>query len=410
MSTLLSNSAAPTSHTSACGASKPLVSIIIPLYNSMPYLRECLASVQAQRYTNFEVLCIDDASPDDARAYVELLQRSDPRVKLLNSTNSDQQKNLGPGCARNVGLLHAQGTYIYCLDSDDILHARMLETCVRTLQRTNADMLLFNFTTYNQRGACELEVQWGMPYRNELPCDARTCFTWDTCPDVFFQCVKNVPWNKMLHKRLIERSRVRFQQLYLTEDMMYSLTSAVCATHIVRSAQPLLAHREFSGTNAMSDKGKHPLDVIGAFTQLYQWLTLHKHYEALRVSFIAWLAEALYYNLPAYRHSDDFARACAALAEFLHAIPEDDIRAARDCAYHTSVSAVLDALLDVFYCNGSIRHSFSDREWLRFLLHVTNCAVQEVDSKVCEFQVEANALVKLLRRVRLALHKRGLAL
>ncbi|CRH77606.1 Uncharacterised protein [Chlamydia trachomatis] len=74
------------------------------------------------------------------------------------------------------------------------------------------------------------------------------------------------------------------------------------------------------------------------------------------------------------------------------------------------MSAVLDALLDVFYCNGSIRGSFSDREWLRFLLHVTNCAVHEVDSKVCEFQVEANALVKLLRRVRLVLHKRGLAL
>ena len=96
---------------SARSASKPLVSIIIPLYNSMPYLRECLASVQAQRYTNFEVLCVDDASPDDSRAYVELLQRSDARIKLLNSTNSDQQKNLGPGCARNVGLLHAQGTY-----------------------------------------------------------------------------------------------------------------------------------------------------------------------------------------------------------------------------------------------------------------------------------------------------------
>lgn len=395
---------------SARSASTPLVSIIIPLYNSMPYLRECLASVQAQRYTNFEVLCVDDASPDDSRAYVELLQRSDARIKLLNSTNSSQQQNLGPGCARNVGLLHAQGTYVYCLDSDDILHARMLDTCVRTLQRTNADMLLFNFTTYNQRGACELEVQWGAPFRHQLPCNALTPFAWDTCPDVFFQCVKNVPWNKMLHRRLIERSRARFQEIYLTEDMMYSLPSAVCATRIVRSAQPLLAHREFSGTNAMSDKGKHPLDVVCAFQQLHRWLCEQHHYQALRVTFIAWLAEALYYNLPAYKSADDFAQACAALAELLRAVPYADVCAARDCAHHASVSAVLDAVLDAFYCSGEVRGSFSQRDWLQFSLRLSNCAVHEVDSKVCEFQVEANALVKVLRRARLALHKRGLAL
>ena len=84
--------------------------------------------------------------------------------------------------------------------------------------------------------------------------------------------------------------------------------------------------------------------------------------------------------------------------------------AARDCAHHASVSAVLDAVLDVFYCSGEVRGSFSQRDWLQFSLRLSNCAVHEVDSKVCEFQVEANALVKLLRRARLALHKRGLAL
>ena len=88
---------------------------------------------------------------------------------------------------------------------------------------------------------------------------------------------------------------------------MYSLPAAVSARRIVRIARPLVVHREFSGTNAMVDKGRHPLDFLDAFAALRAWLQEEGLYEPLRLAYQAWLLDAVYYNLPTYRDFDAFA-------------------------------------------------------------------------------------------------------
>lgn len=106
--------------------SSPIVSVIVPMYNVARYIEECLDSVLAQTFTNFEVICVDDGCLDNT---VELVQKyTDPRIHIVRQTNK------GLAAARNTGINAALGMYIALLDSDDYWHPKKLELHVQHLQ------------------------------------------------------------------------------------------------------------------------------------------------------------------------------------------------------------------------------------------------------------------------------------
>lgn len=92
-------------------SSLPIVSVIIPMFNVGQYIDQCIQSVLAQTYKNFEVICVDDGCTDDTLN--KLAQFSDPRIKLI------QQSNRGLSGARNTGILASRGMYVALLDADD---------------------------------------------------------------------------------------------------------------------------------------------------------------------------------------------------------------------------------------------------------------------------------------------------
>jgi glycosyltransferase involved in cell wall biosynthesis len=103
-----------------------LVSVIVPVYNVEKYIAETIRSILAQTYTNFELLVIDDESPDRS---VEICQQfQDPRLKII------RQKNRGLAGARNAGIRHAQGDYLAFLDGDDLWLPEKLEKHVQHLE------------------------------------------------------------------------------------------------------------------------------------------------------------------------------------------------------------------------------------------------------------------------------------
>lgn len=105
---------------------QPLVTVVIPMYNVANYILDAINSVLQQSYSHFEVLCIDDGSPDHSVALVESC--TDPRVHLI------RQKNRGLAGARNTGLNHANGEYIALLDADDLWHTDKLKHHVAQMQ------------------------------------------------------------------------------------------------------------------------------------------------------------------------------------------------------------------------------------------------------------------------------------
>jgi glycosyltransferase involved in cell wall biosynthesis len=104
------------------------VSVIMPVYNVEQYVAETIRSVLAQTYSNFELLIVDDQSPD--RSVEVCRQFQDPRIQIIH------QKNRGLAGARNTGIRHAQGDYIALLDSDDLWLPEKLEKLVNHLERS----------------------------------------------------------------------------------------------------------------------------------------------------------------------------------------------------------------------------------------------------------------------------------
>ena len=117
------------------------ISIIIPVYNVEKYLRECLDSVSAQTFTDWEAICVNDGSTDGSLAILEEYAAEDPRFKIISQLNG------GLSAARNTGISSATGKYIYFLDSDDWIEASALETCYKTAEQYNLEQVIFSFTT-----------------------------------------------------------------------------------------------------------------------------------------------------------------------------------------------------------------------------------------------------------------------
>jgi len=106
---------------------QPKVSVVIPAYKQADYLGAAIESVLGQHYTNWELLVVNDASPDETIAIVE--QYTDPRIRLINHT-----ENLGLPAARNSGLRAATGSILALLDADDLFHQDKLQAHVDFLQ------------------------------------------------------------------------------------------------------------------------------------------------------------------------------------------------------------------------------------------------------------------------------------
>ena len=153
----------------------PYFSIIIPVYNVAPYLRECLDSVLAQTFTDWEAICVDDGSTDGSGAILDEYAEKDRRFCLV------RQENQGVGAARNVGLKQALGKYIVFLDADDSIPTNWLGSFHDVIGKSKCDVVRANLVFCNNVDAlnsgakgkgqykfvkrydgAELVVRWGL--------------------------------------------------------------------------------------------------------------------------------------------------------------------------------------------------------------------------------------------------------
>ena len=109
------------------------VSVIIPVYNVEPYLKQCMDSVVGQTLKDIEIICVDDGSTDGSLDILKEYATEDSRIQII------EQKNAGAGAARNNGMRHATGKYLSFLDSDDFFEPRMLEKAYDLAEKDQAD-------------------------------------------------------------------------------------------------------------------------------------------------------------------------------------------------------------------------------------------------------------------------------
>gem|GEM_PF-1284277 len=117
----------------------PLISVIMPVYNVEKYIAQAIESVLNQSYTHFELLIINDGSPDHSAEVASQFVARDERVKLLHKPNG------GLSDARNFGLDHATGRYVFFIDSDDWVDSEFLEVALDKITRHQSKLVVFGY-------------------------------------------------------------------------------------------------------------------------------------------------------------------------------------------------------------------------------------------------------------------------
>ena len=126
--------------------SKPLVSIIVPVYNVERYIKRCVDSLQGQTLQNIEIILVDDGSKDNSGCLCDEFAQQDPRIHVIH------KQNAGQGLARNDGLNIAKGRYVLFIDSDDFIEPDTCEKLSDRMQREQADLCSFGYQIETPQG------------------------------------------------------------------------------------------------------------------------------------------------------------------------------------------------------------------------------------------------------------------
>lgn len=117
---------------------RPLISIVVPVFNVRQYIEETIHSIQAQSYKEWELILVDDGSTDGTREYLETI--NNPRIRVIFL-----KENIGAAKARNKGVAEAKGKYVSFMDADDLWVPEKLEKQVEFMENRNIN---FSFTSY----------------------------------------------------------------------------------------------------------------------------------------------------------------------------------------------------------------------------------------------------------------------
>lgn len=116
----------------------PLVSVIMPVYNSQQYVKAAVNSIVKQTYENIEIICVNDCSTDDSLSVLKDLASSDCRIKII-----DSPVNVGAGEARNLAIAQAKGEYITFVDADDTIEPDLYQRVIDEINKNNPDQVVF---------------------------------------------------------------------------------------------------------------------------------------------------------------------------------------------------------------------------------------------------------------------------
>lgn len=117
---------------------KPKVSVVLPVYNTADYLEEAINSIRLQTLEDLEIIAVNDGSTDNSRSLLHRLSREEPRLRVYD------QPNQGLSATRNNGLAHANGEFVYFLDSDDCLRSDALACCYEAAAEQGSDVVCFD--------------------------------------------------------------------------------------------------------------------------------------------------------------------------------------------------------------------------------------------------------------------------
>ena len=190
---------------------KPLLSVIVPVYNSSAYIVDSLNSLLSNTSIEFEVIVIDDGSEDNSWEIIKRISQRDSRVKSFHN------ENRGPGATRNYGIEVAGGDYMMFLDSDDQIDPSGFQHVLQLLNSTNDDLIIFSFRIIMEKS--RKIFLYSYDPCGEIAIDnLKTCF-----PNLYAHNLLNQVWGKVFSSEIIRNHDLHFSDYKYGEDRLFIL-------------------------------------------------------------------------------------------------------------------------------------------------------------------------------------------
>ena len=210
------------------------VSVVVPVYNTAAYLRECLDSLVGQTLADIEIVCVDDGSTDESPSILEEYAARDGRVRVL------RQKNQGAGAARNNGLLQARGAYVMFCDSDDFMARDALELLWTQCEQDAADVCVCAGERFYESLGLTVAAP-GYLEVNRLP--EEMPFNRHSNAEHLFSFTTIMMFNKMFRRQFLLDHGLRYGTTRNGEDVEICAFALWYAERITVVRKPLVTYR-----------------------------------------------------------------------------------------------------------------------------------------------------------------------
>ena len=273
----------------------PKVSVVLPIYNVEKYLPKCIESVIAQTLKDIEIICINDCSNDNSENIIREYMKKDDRIKIIHN-----EKNIGVGFSRNIGVDCSNGEYISFIDSDDFIENDYLENLYSTAIKYDADIVFTNniYTVNEVKGYIKpyyhnrLE-KWKKDFEDK-------CFEGKSNFNVSTTEKENTPeyplvavWNKLYKKSFILNNNLKFQNYIVSEDSEFFYKYLVYNPNMYynNKAKYYYVQRKSSAVHSIEKDEKTVSDALSVFRNIFNF------YKEKKINL---LKESSFYNFNSF--------------------------------------------------------------------------------------------------------------
>ena len=244
----------------------PKASVIVPVYKVEEYLEKCVQSILAQTERDFELILVDDGSPDRCGALCDSLAQTDSRIRVIH------QENQGLGGARNTGIREARGDWLLLVDSDDWIEPKILEKAMEAGLREEADLVMFAFRTVDEQGR-ELGV-----FREDMPKERGIGLQEHKEALLTAPCA----WNKLYRRSFFQGTGLAYPPRVWYEDLRTTPKLMAKAGRMVFLDEVGYNYLQRQGSIMKSANLERNREILDAFDDLLPWFRKEGLFEAYR--------------------------------------------------------------------------------------------------------------------------------
>lgn len=277
---------------------RPKVSIILPVYNVAPYLRQSLDSIIAQTLTDIEIICVDDGSTDDSGKILDEYKEKDNRITVIH------KRNAGTGAARNDGLKIATGECIGFVDPDDWILPNMYERLYNILQDKELDIVMFTPDVFNDQTQKHEGFLYFQDSNFPKILDDKIFNKDDISPFSYPMCV----WNKLYRKKLFDDNNIDFAEGLDFEDHKVIFKSLFTAKRIYFIREKLYVYRHSRQGSILSDNDTRMFDHIKIYDIVENILKETGNWEKFHLDFLRYKVHNIlyYYTMIKPQYKDEY--------------------------------------------------------------------------------------------------------